>query len=287
MEIGSPIRYNPAGDLESAMRFGNTFRSIKLSALNGLSKFMKMLRAKISREFLLRILVWTLVTLMVTAGAVYIQASRIPDNYHPAKLTREEAEKVAHKFAHDIVQKFGNNVKRAKEFDWTITQSTINGYLAATDEIAFCLPRGMKRGQVDAEMAKLGLADPAVAMEDGKLTLMIRSTDYNKILSAEISVNLLDDGRLKFTLEATRIGKLPVPSGFLIGKIEALSQKLTGEKSDNISETLAELLAAIGGEPINPPEAWRIQGIKVSIKSLTIANGELKMTVCPILPPRK
>jgi hypothetical protein len=287
VEIGSPIRYNPASDVESDMRFRNTFRSIKLPGLDGLSKFMKMLRAKISREVLLRILVWTLVALMITAGALYIQASRVPDNYHPAKLSRQEARQAAHDFARDIAQGFGNKVKMVKEFDWAITQSTINRYLAATDEIAFSLPRGIKRGEINEEMAKLGLADPAVALEDGKLTLMVRSTAYNKILSADISVNLLDDNKLKFNLEATRIGKLPMPSGFLTGKIEALSQKLAGEKSDDISETLAELLAAIGGEPINPPEAWRIQGIRVSIKTLTIANGELKLTVRPIPPPRK
>jgi len=47
------------------------------------------------------------------------------------------------------------------------------------------------------------------------------------------------------------------------------------------------LLSAIDGEPISPPDAWRIQGVKVAIEAITIANGELKLEVRPIPPTRK
>jgi len=288
VEIKSPIRYNPADGVESGMRFGKTLKNLKHFILVQASRLRNIpWRSKVSRKTVVRILVWTLVGLMVAAGLLYIQASRIPDNYRPARLTKKEAHQAVGNFARDVTEGFGNKVKMVKPFEWSITQTTINRYLAAMDEIAFNLPNGVKRGHIDAEMAKLGLADPAVALEDGKVALMVRSTTYRKILSAEISVDLVEGDKLKFTLNATRIGKLPVPSGFLTGRIEALSRKLTGERSYGISETLAELLSAIDGEPINPPDKWRIQGIKVAIEAITIANGKLKLKVRPIPPSRK
>ena len=158
--------------------------------------------------------------------------------------------------------------------------------MAAIDDIAFNLS-DVKRGKTDAEMAKLGLADPAVAFEDGKVTLMIRSTAYNKVLSAEISVELVADGKLQFTLSATRIGKLRVPRGFLTGKLRALSKKLAGEGASDIARTLAGLLSAIDGQPISPPDTWLIQGVGVAIESITIANGQLTLGVRSIPPARR
>jgi hypothetical protein len=270
------------------MRFRGTLKNLKLPGLTGISKLRKVpVGSGISGKKIVLSLVWTLVGLMIVAGVLYIQASRIPDNYHPAKLTQKEAGKATHNFARDIAEGFGNSVKMVEPFEWSIKQSTVNRYLAAMDEIAFNLPNGVRRGYINDEMAKLGLADPAVAFEDGKVTLMVRSTTYRKILSAEISVDLVADNKLQFTLNATRIGKLRVPSGFLRGKLKALSKRLTGERADNISETLAGLLSAIDGEPISPPETWRIQGIKVAIEGITIAGGELKLKVRPIPPARK
>ena len=207
------------------MRFGNTLKNLKLPGLAGVSKLGKVPGGSgISRKKIVRILVWPLVGLMVATGLLYIQASRIPDNYHPARLTPDETRNAVGNFARDVAEGFGNKVKMVKPFEWSITQSTVNRYLAAMDEIAFNLPNGVRRGQIDAEMVKLGLADPAVAFADGKVTLMVRSTAYRKVLSAEISVDLVEDNKLLFTLSATRIGKLPVPSGFLTGKIMRMGQ---------------------------------------------------------------
>ena len=245
------------------------------------------LRSWSSKVFNVRVLVWTLVALIVSVGLLYIQASRIPDNYRPAKLTEIEARKATHRFVRDVAQGFGNKVKLAKPFEWSIKQSTANRYLASMDEIAFSLPNGVRRGKINDEMARMGLADPAVAFQDGKITLMIRSTTFGKVMSAEVSAKLLDNGKLMFTLNATRVGKLPVPSSLLTGKIETLVAKLSGEHPDAISETLAELLAAIDGQPISPSDTWRIQGVKVNIEALTIADGELKLKVRPISPAPK
>lgn len=244
-------------------------------------------RSWCSKVFNVRVLVWLLAAVIVLAGLLYIQASRLPDNYRPARLTQAEAKQATHRFARDVLEGFGNKVKLVKPFEWSIEQSTANRYLAAMDEIAFNLPNGVRRGKLNEEMARLGLADPAVALDDGRITLMIRSTTYGKVLSAEIGVELVDDNKLKFTLHATRIGKLPAPTSLLTGRIEDIASRLTGEHPDAISETLAELLSAINGDPVSPPDSWRIQGVKVSIEAITIADGELKLKVRPVAKPRK
>jgi hypothetical protein len=285
VEIERLIRYNPADGVRFGMRFFSNIKTLKPYGILLMVKLRKIpWRSWASGITTVRVLVWTLVVLMVLAGLLYIQASRIPDNYRPARLTPDEARRTTRNFARDVAQGFGNKVKLVKPFEWSTTQETINRYLAAMDEIAFTLPNGVKRGKIDEEMARLGLADPAVALEDGAITLMVRSTAYGKVLSAEISVELVEDNKLLFTLTATRIGKLPVPSSLLTDKIKTLSEQMTGKNADAISKTLAGLLAAIDGEPISPPDTWRIQGVRVGIEAITIANGELKLKVRPIPP---
>ena len=224
---------------------------------------------------------------MVTAGGLYIQATRVPDNYQPVRLSKEDTKKATAAFVQNFAQGFGNQVKELEPFEWTLTQQTANMYLASIDEIAFSLPSGVRRGYVNEQMAEMGLADPAIAFDNGKITLMVRSTEYNKVLSAEIEVKLVADDKLQFTLSATRIGRLPMPSSFLTDQLQTLATKLSGKQADDISKTLADLLAAINGEPISPPDTWRIQGIKVDIEAITIADGKLTLKVRPIAPPRK
>ena len=237
--------------------------------------------------FNFRNLVWILIGLMVLAGVLYIQASRKPHNYDPVrKLTLREADQAAHQFVKDIGEDFANNVKMVEPFEWSITRKKANTYLAAMDEIAFNLTNN-KRGKLNEEMARMGLADPAVAFSDGKVTLMIRTIEYNKILSAEISVKLLDNNELQLSLSATRIGRLPVPRSILTDKIRELAGTLGGPSPDAISDTLARLLSAIDGEPINPPDLWRIGRVKVGIEAITIADGVLKLKVRPIGPKPK
>ena len=264
------------------MRILDTLKNIKPAWPTRLPKPRKPSPPTVSR-----IVVWTLVAIMVAAGLLYIQAGRIPDNYRPLRLSEKETRIATENFARHIAQGFGNKVKMVKPFEWSITQQSANSYLASIDEIAFSLPNGVKRGHINNEMDKLGLADPALAFDDGKVTLMIRSTKFNKILSAEIAVTLVEGGKLKFSLNATRIGKLRVPSSFLTDMLTTLAEKLSGKRGDDISETLAELLNAIGGEPISPPDAWRIQGVRVALDAVTVDDGALKLKVRPIPPKRK
>ncbi|MBT3199631.1 MAG: hypothetical protein HN350_06915 [Phycisphaerales bacterium] len=245
-------------------------------------------QAKKTGRFLsvvMQVFVWTLVVLMVAGGVMYIQASRVPDNYKPVRLSLEDTKQATHAFVQNFAQEFGNQVKQIEPFEWSLTQKAANIYLASIDEIAFSLPSGVKRGYVNEQMAEMGLADPAIAFDDGKVTLMVRSTDYNKVISAEVEVKLTGDDKLQFTVSATRVGRLPVPSSILTDRLETLATKLSGKQSDDISKTLAELLAAINGEPISPPDTWRIQGIKVDIEAITIADGKLTLKVRPIAPP--
>ncbi len=138
--------------------FFKNLKNLKPPRLARVSKLRKIpVGSGISGKQILCILVWTLVGLMAAAGVLYIQASRVPDNYHPAKLTKEEARQAVSNFAHDTAERFGNKVKMVEPFEWSIEQSAVNRYLAAMDEIAFNLPDNVKRGQIDTEMAKLGL----------------------------------------------------------------------------------------------------------------------------------
>jgi len=252
--------YNPAGPLE----------------------FDMCIRKKVARG-----MVWALIVLVILAGVLYIQASRVPGNYRPVALSTQDMEAIAGQFAKHTVEGFVNKVKLTKPFEWSITQDRMNEYLASMDEIAFNLPHGAKRGKIDAEMRRLGLAGPAVAFGDGTVTLMVESTTYGKVLSADITIELTDDKKVVSALSAARIGRLSIPSGLLRDKLDALRSRLSDGGKDDVSKMLAVLLAAIDGEPISPEDTWTIQSVKVGIEDISIAQGELKLKVRPVLPTRK
>ena len=82
---------------------------------------------------------------------------------------------------------------------------------AIADEIAASRPSG-KAGEVYRAMEKAGFIDPAVSLGDGILTVMVRSKEYDKVLSADVSFSFTADRKLRVRLEESG---LPTPEGTL------------------------------------------------------------------------
>ena len=165
---------------------------------------------------------------------LYLMASWQPGAYRPLELTQREKEGYAKRFLARATE-FINQGQMGQPFTWTILREDFNGYLISVDQIVALQP-GRSTGEVQKVLDTAGLTEPMVRLADGWMTVMFRSNEYGKVLSADIRVRMTDDGRIRVTLEDGRVGLLPIPR-FAV-------RKLLRESQDSLQERLARLQQA-------------------------------------------
>jgi len=236
---------------------------------------------------------------IVLIGVVlYVQASRIPARYRPAQLTAAEKQRAAKEFYSRIVNEFGNDAQRNEPYEWSVSEEQFNAWLASMDEIASKTHTG-KPGQVYKAMAQAGLAGPAVALRDGVMTLMMRSTKHQKILSVDIAFTFTPEKKLRLQVRGLRLGRLAVPDSLVRSRLEELKRlsssaardgpagrsrraTMAGVSSDDVAAVLGAVLAAIDEEPIRPELTWPVNKKRVRIERIEIAGGMLRLHVTPV-----
>lgn len=176
-------------------------------------------RARVLR----RALVALAVAILAGAVILYLLACRIPSDYCPAHLGREERERATGDFYRRIMD-FTSEGEKNQPFTWSVRQAALNAYLGAMDEIAS--RRGGRPQAVRQMMDRAGLADPAVALDDGVVKLMVRSTQYNKILSAAVRLEIDSEGRLRASLAGAWVGEAPVPTTAVRRHLERIKSSL-------------------------------------------------------------
>lgn len=243
------------------------------------------------KSTIIKILVLIIFALMLCASVIFLLASSIPSGYNPVRLNHKERELFAKDFIDKHALKFLNKYQDIKAFTHEISQEELNYYLASLEEIAFWKPgkKGEKKksGEVYKAMDKAGLADPVVTMDDGVITIMVRTKGSNKVLSIDISLQITDDERLAVALEGVRIGRMPVPSAILNEGLSALKSSVAerndkGHASTNdLDGMLATLLASINEEPI--PTEFKFERKKIrKLVELNIEDGKLTVHIVPV-----
>ena len=232
--------------------------------------------------------------ILAAAGILYLLATGIPKAYRPAQLSADERREVAYNEFSPHAMAFGNPPEWDQPYTWSVTEERLNRYLASADEIA-AIPPQREPGEVYRMMERAGLAEPAVALRDGVLKLMVRTTKYNKILSADVSFAFTADKRLSIHLAAVRVGHLPIPKSQVQSMLEELRQKLaTGGPSgqghgsaaafeagpsEHAARLLAAIVSAIDKEPIDTE--LPISRRTVRIEGIDIADGRLTVRIAP------
>lgn len=245
---------------------------------------------------ILRVLLLVVLLLVVAAVALYFQASRMPSDYAPAQLSAREKEQAARQFVNQIGE-FNNKAQLPQPFEWQITQEQINRYLAAADEIA-ANRLGGRRGEVREALESVGLNDPAVSLNNGTLTLLVRSSQYDKVVSADIRFQFVAGGRLQIRLVQTWVGQLPVPDTFLRSQLQRLKEKLAREQAqsarqtgpssdtqpspDEVARLITTVLTSIDEAPIEPVLVGGLNDKKVRIEDIRIDDGKLTLRAMPI-----
>ena len=241
-----------------------------------------------------------LVSVVVLLGAAvliaYILANRVPSYYRPVRLDAAGRDVAMREFRRRLIE-FSNEGQKNEPFDWSLTERDMNRYLDAMDEIAY--QGGAKYGAVRRAMASAGLAEPAVALKDGHISLIARSLKYDKIISIDIGMKIGDDGLLHVSLAGAHIGRLPMPPSFVRGQVDRLRAKFAtrpdltssapaigGLDSSQAAEVLRRVMSAIDGEPIPTEMSWKITTRKrVRVTRIDIGSGKLTLHMVPVLGP--
>jgi len=228
------------------------------------------------------------VGLVGVAGVLYYQASRDPADYDPPVLTQEQRNLHATRFVEEMtpILNKGEGTAPTDEITRTFTEEKLNAYLASLDEIAFYRV-GSRRGEVREAMEKAGLEGLAITVYEGGVTLMVRSVEYDRVLSADLSLAMTDDEAIEVQLGGARIGRLAIPTGLvrtgltelqdvLSKRPESPRSRIAGVKVNELEEALTAILAAVDGEPIQP--RWRVEGVRMSLVGLIAEPGKLTLT---------
>ncbi len=243
------------------------------------------------KKLIIKVVLVVIFSLMLLASVIFLIASSVPAGYNPVRLNQQEREKFAQDFINNHAVEFLNKTWENKDFTHEITQDELNWYLAALEEIAFLKPgkagEKKKSGEVYEAMDKAGLADPVITMDDGVITLMVRTKDSNKVLSVDISMKITDDERLAVRLEQVRIGRMPIPSSVLNKGLRAMKnaikkRNVNGEDAaKDLDGLLGTVLASINEEPIPTEMKFKKKVIR-KIVELNIDDGKLVMHVVPV-----
>jgi hypothetical protein len=176
----------------------------------------------------LRAIKWSLLVLVLvlvlSAGLLYWMASRVPSGYRPAQLTHEQRLHVAHTVLPSDVSAFHNIVQAGQLDTFSVGEERINQYLASLDEIATELNHA-RPGTIQKKFQDMGVAEPAVDLQPGSMVFMIRSAEYEKILSIQIGLEVKDE-KVIAEVESVRVGSMPVPRSMVRGQLEKLGKAL-------------------------------------------------------------
>jgi len=245
---------------------------------------------------------WAAVTAVAIVAIVlvwvYLRASMVPLHYSPAHLSAAQRDLAAKEFLNrKVLDEFGNAAQLNKPFEWSITEEEMNRYLGSMDEIASCAP-SVEPGTVNRAMAEAGLWDPAVAFRDGKLTLMVKSAKYEKVLSADLEFSFNDGRMLLVRLSTVRSGRLALPDSWLRERLDEVKASLSADLAGtggrhsglaraggvsplDVADVLKVVLEAIDSKPIQPVLVWPVSQRRVLVEDIRIADGVLTLRVTP------
>ena len=230
-----------------------------------------------------------LFTILLTVGVLFMVASMCPSDYKPYQLTKQRRQHEAQRFVNNYLNNFLNQYNNIIPFTFEISANQMNFFLASLDEIAMLRPNSKSgdnnTGGVYAALDRQGLADPFVKFDDDKLTVMIRVQKHaDKIISLDISMKALGDGKMKFALEGVRIGRLPIPKSIVAESLSLVKSELENQNKDDndivsMDNLLTKVFTSLDSEPIETK--CKIRGKKKYISSIELKDGKLKIQYVP------
>lgn len=228
-----------------------------------------------------------LFAVMLLAAIGLLLASSPPAAYQPFQLTQQAQSQTADAFMERCIA-FADGIRQPnKPYSFTIEEDEMNQYLASLDQIAFLTYSSEDVSRRPSElveaMDRVGIVDPVVDMQDGLLSILVRTKNGNKIVSIDVSFEFADDEQMFIRLDGVRIGKLPISRTFVEGSLERLQEsvghvegQMEASSIQNMDMVLGEVIRSIGGGavstrlPFSESRPKRIRDIEITDRALTI-----------------
>lgn len=247
-----------------------------------------------------RVVVVLTLVLLAAAGVLYFTVSAVPPGYAPRRLSQAQKKRAAQ----DFVEKAAplHNAAAGRLLRWLASQDELNSYLASMDEIA-AYRLGAKRGEVYRKLEKAKLSGLAVRLADGMVTLMFRSDKYGKVVSADISLEMTDDQKLRARLASVRVGRLRIPDAAFRERLARLKLSPAGggkegrgaeseaksRATDDMVKILGAMVEAIDEAPTRIEHEMnnkliRLVGVEVGREQLTLAFRSLPLRPAATAP---
>ena len=244
---------------------------------------------------------------ILAAMGLFLLASWKPSGYEPIRLSDSQKHKTATDFAMLVIDRFREAARAAarneRPFSFSFTQDQINEYLASIDHIAALRPP-VKHGEIYKVMDQVGLAEPVVHLQQGILTVMVRTRDYEKVLSAGLAFTFTKDAGLKIDLASAHIGRAPIPKALIRNRLQpvkAILRKqmekmqsagtrptkprgvvLVGFSTRDIARVIRGVITAIDEEPIPTEELVSKVGAKVRVTGIDVEDGKITLHFAPV-----
>lgn len=219
-------------------------------------------------------------------GLIYIAACRVPADYQPlrSRMNQGQLDEAANRFVNHMSE-FQVSTQSPRPFTWSVTQRELNMYLASMDEISWTRFGG-KRGRVVSQMEKLSLEGWCVSVREGLVKLMVRSTKYDKVLSAALSFKFVD-GKMQVELDRARVGGLVFPKSTMVNRLSKLRDALIRRESTRSKDYLGAFLLgvlemAVENEPREPVVAWDGHFKPTLIERIDISGGKVTIHARPV-----
>jgi hypothetical protein len=226
-----------------------------------------------------------ILALLITVGVLYYLISRVPEDYRPAELTYQQRRTVAEATFWEDVSRLNDIVHDGQRDQFRLSQRRLNEYLASMDEIAV-LQQGTDPGEVHGKMEQLGLAGPAVSLQEGRLVFMILSTEYGKVVSVDLLPEVRD-GQFSVRLLDVRIGNLSLPAGPVRSQLDRLLSALPeppGDSGRKPSENLVAMLRTVIGSAAGAgavPAKFKWDRRQVHLRRVDVEDGALVLWLEP------
>jgi hypothetical protein len=168
-----------------------------------------------------------LLLIALPAVLLYVAATRAPSDYHPLgdRLTEQQRKGWANHCISNYFTNFHSKTEDIHPFTWSLTEEQLNLYVSSIDEIAWMGQFGVG-GPVRPQMANLGLSGWCIALTDDGIKIMVRSTRYDKILSATLTFKTDSENRMRVRVERARMGVLVIPKSVIIGTLAKLKDQM-------------------------------------------------------------
>ena len=174
------------------------------------------------------------ILLLIATAILYYLANKTPEYYSPTDLSPSQKQEVSQEFKSRMDSLYLEAVSD-KSFNQSYTKEEINKYLISLDEIA--QKQSGQKSSIYKKMDEAGFSQPAIHLADGRIIFMVRSHEYNKVLSMELGISSTEDKKIKVDLINSRIGTLDLPKDLLLDKMGLVDTYLDKEKSGQKKST--------------------------------------------------